>query len=93
MSMTLDEMIAHEAGLADSAKRRGYEKTMERHNQIVKCLIELRERRKAPEIVRCGECVHSNKEYSGEMWCGICNGFGIDENSFCSFAERRTDGE
>lgn len=58
MSMTLDEMIAHEAGLADSAKRRGYEKTMERHNQIVKCLIELRERRKAPEIVRCGECVH-----------------------------------
>ncbi len=44
-----------------------------------------------PEIIHCGECAHSNKEYSGEMWCGICNGFGIDENSFCSFAERRTD--
>lgn len=42
-----------------------------------------------PEIIRCGECAHFNKEYSGEMWCGICNGFGIDENSFCSFAEKR----
>ena len=56
---------------------------------IADLLKELKERRKQPEIIRCGECAHSNKEYSGEMWCGICNGFGIDENSFCSFAEKR----
>ena len=61
------------------------------HKKVVELLKELAERRKLPEIIRCGECVHSNKEYSGEMWCGICNGFGIDENSFCSFSERRTE--
>lgn len=61
----------------------------EQYKQLAEWLKELAERRKLPEIIHCGECVHSNKEYSGEMWCGICNGFGIDENSFCSFAEKR----
>ena len=62
----------------------------ERQKHITsKAIAKLKEQ---PEIIRCGECTYSNKEYSGEMWCGICNGFGIDENSFCSFAERRTDG-
>ena len=68
-----------------------YKKRMDYNRQLAEWLKELAERRKLPEIIRCGECVHSNKEYSGELWCGICNGFGIDENSFCSFSERRTE--
>ena len=100
MSMTLDEMIAHEAGLADSAKRRGYEKTMERHNQIVKCLIELRERRKAPEIVRCGECKHKKDHHyenpgeepyiksTCENKYGLAKNYQVHDWDFCSRAEK-----
>ena len=88
MSMTLEQAIEHAEDTAKSAI--GCE-CRDEHRQLAEWLKELAERRKLPEIIRCGECVHSNKEYSGEMWCGICNGFGIDENSFCSFSERRTE--
>ena len=105
--MTLEEAIARCEKIVKEAKKSyevpvadgimaevGMELTkkgIEEYQQYTEWLKELAERRKLPEIIRCGECVHSNKEYSGEMWCGICNGFGIDENSFCSFSERRTE--
>jgi hypothetical protein len=81
------EDMTHDYAL-DSAK---LHKCANEHRQLAAWLRELLERRKSPEIIHCSECVYSNKEYSGEIWCGICNGFGISEDSFCSFAERRTE--
>lgn len=63
----------------------------EHERQLAAWLRELAERRKAPEIVRCGECEHFRKEHDGEMWCGVSKGHGIDKDFFCGDAERRTD--
>ena len=63
------------------------------YRQLAELLRELQERRKAPEIVRCGECEHFRKEHDGEMWCGVSRGHGIDKDFFCGDAERRTDGQ
>ena len=56
-------------------------------------LSELAERRKAPEIVRCGECKHSIT-YNGVKYvcCEMHNTY-PNENYFCGDAERRNDGK
>ena len=55
MSMTLEEAIEHAEDIAISAI--GCE-CREEHRQLATWLRELQERRKAPEIVRCGECIY-----------------------------------
>ena len=92
-TMTIEEKIARSEHFAKLCGQAEIPEWQEECEQLAEWLRELQERRKAPEIIHCSECVYSNKEYSGEIWCGICNGFGIDEDSFCSFAERRPDAD
>ena len=66
-------------------------KEAEEHRQLAAWLRELQERRKAPEIITCGECEHFRQEPDGEMWCGVSKGHGIDKDFFCGDAERRTE--
>jgi len=74
----------------------------EKCRQMIAWLRELQECRKAPEIVRCGACVHfqCNMRFDGSVpkgadayecrhWCGGC-----DPMDYCSYgerAERRTE--
>lgn len=60
----------------------------EQHKQLAECLKELAERRKLPEIIRCGEC-----ELKIECCRNIRSG-GRKDDDFCSCGrrqERRTD--
>lgn len=89
MSMTLKEAIVHAEDTAKSAI--GCE-CREEHRQLAEWLRELQERRKQPEIVRCGECKHNPKL----EWFG-CPASHLSEkqkpdNAWCWRGERRTDG-
>ena len=70
------------------------EKCAAEHRQLATWLRELHERRKAPEIVRCGECRHRDPE-DKKCDCGhdIIWQLPRDDDWFCADAERRTDGE
>ena len=57
--MTIEQAIEHAEDIATSAI--GCE-CREEHRQLAAWLRELKERRKAPEIVRCGECRHRDPE-------------------------------
>ena len=60
MSMTLEEAIIHTEEVADRcAVTDGNRQCEDEHRQLAAWLRELQERRKAPEIVHCGECKHS----------------------------------
>ena len=88
MSMTLKEAIVHAEDTAKSAI--GCE-CREEHRQLAEWLRELQERRKQPEIVRCGECKHNPKL----EWFG-CPASHLSEkqkpdNAWCWRGERRTD--
>ena len=67
------------------------------HRQLAAWLRELQERRKAPEIVYCGACIHfqCNMRFDGSVpkgadayecrhWCGGC-----DPMDYCSYGKRR----
>ena len=86
MSMTLDEAIEHAEDIAISAI--GCE-CAEEHRQLAEWLRELQERRKAPEIVRCGECVN----FAERDFCKVA-GHNVHRKSNCMQvfgAERRTE--
>jgi hypothetical protein len=89
--LTIEEKIARSEHFAKLCEQAGMSEWQEECEQLVAWLRELQERRKAPEIVRCGECEHFRKEHDGEMWCGISKGHGIDKDFFCRDAERRTE--
>ena len=55
---------------------------------IADLLKELKERRKAPEIVTCGECRFND----GTAYC-FFHFRDVKGNDFCSWAERRNDGQ
>ena len=58
---------------------------------IADLLKELKERRKVPEIVRCGECEHS-RVWGCELYCTKWVRY-TSHNGYCHRgAERRTDG-
>ena len=65
----------------------------EHERQLAAWLRELQERRKAPEIVRCGECRHRDPE-DKKCDCGhdIIWQLPRDDDWYCADAERRTDG-
>ena len=98
--MTIEQAIEHAEDTAISAI--GCE-CREEHKQLAEWLRELVERRKAPEIVRCGECKHKRdlhyEEPGEEPYIkSICkNKYGLTEKyqvhdwDFCSRAERRTE--
>ena len=86
--LTLEEAIEHAEDIAISAI--GCE-CREEHRQLVAWLRELQERRKAPEIVRCGECKHNGTHNCLlNLWATIFNSKPKDD-FFCGMAERRTD--
>jgi recombinational DNA repair protein RecR len=92
MSRTLEQAIIWYEKSANTCRYHNLTESQEEFEQLAAWLRELQERRKAPEIVRCGECEHFRKEHDGEMWCGVSKGHGIDKDFFCGDAERRTDG-
>ena len=67
------------------------EKCAEEHRQLAAWLRELQERRKEPEIVRCGECKHNGTHNCLlNLWATIFNSKPKDD-FFCGRAERRTE--
>ena len=69
-------------------------KEAEENRQLAAWLRELQERRKAPEIVRCGECRHRDPE-DKKCDCGHDIIWQLPRGAdwYCADAERRTDGE
>ena len=87
--MTIEQAIEHAEDTAISAI--GCE-CREEHRQLAAWLRELQERRKAPEIVQCGECRHRDPE-DKKCDCGhdIIWQLPRDDDWYCADAERRTD--
>ena len=86
MSRTLEEAIEHAEDIAVSAI--GCE-CREEHRQLAAWLRELQERRKAPEIITCGECVN----FAERDFCKVA-GHNVHRKSNCMQvfgAERRTE--
>ena len=86
--MTLEEAIEHAEDIATSAI--GCE-CREEHRQLAAWLRELSERRKAPEIITCEECVHSPHTDDGKiLYCKRHARYKL-KDYFCGDAERRTE--
>ena len=68
------------------------EKDAEKYGQLAAMLRELQERRKAQEIITCGECKY--REILGvDGFCDHITGelIMVKKTDYCSWAERRTD--
>ena len=70
------------------------EKDAEEYGQLAELLRELQERRKAPEIVQCGECTHYIPILSNWGKCGVhCSPTEKYRTcqicDYCSWAEKR----
>ena len=93
MSRTLEQEIKRYKQFANACKYHNLTESQEEFEQHVAWLRELVERRKAPEIVRCGECRHRDPE-DKKCDCGhdIIWQLARDDNWYCADAERRTDG-
>ena len=93
--MSLDEAILHAEEVADRcAVTDGNRQCEDEHRQLAAWLRELQERRKAPEIITCGECKHRDPE-DKKCDCGhdIIWQLPRGDDWYCADAERRTDGE
>ena len=102
MSRTLEQEIKRYEQFANACKYHNLTESQEEFEQHVAWLRELQERRKAPEIIYCHECVNfqCNMRFDGYVpkgadayecrrGCGGC-----DPMDYCSYgerAERRTD--
>ena len=82
---------------SDEANRINAQNVADDCKQLAEWLRELQERRKAPEIVYCHECIHfqCNMRFDGSVpkgadayecrhWCGGC-----DPMDYCSYGKRR----
>ena len=77
---------------SDEANRINAQNVADDCKQIAELLRELQERRKAPEIIRCGECRHRDPE-DKKCDCGhdiICQ-LPRGDDWYCADAERRTE--
>jgi hypothetical protein len=99
MSLTIDEAIARFEANAEQNERWASgglnpEANVEyaaEHRQLAEWLRELQERRKEPEIIRCGECRHNGTHNCLlNLWATIFNSKPKDD-FYCGMAERRTD--
>lgn len=45
------------------------------------------------DLVRCGECKWGNQDNEGTLWCEHAIGGIMKPTDFCSYGERRTDGD
>ena len=92
MSMTLESAIIHAEEVADRcAVTDGNRQCEDEHRQLAAWLRELSERRKAPEIITCEECVHSPHTDDGKiLYCKRHARYKL-KDYFCGDAERRTE--
>ena len=90
---TLEEAIGIFEELSKFCETNGLYVSQELYKQHAEWLRELVYRRKAPEIVRCGECRHRDPE-DKKCDCGhdIIWQLPRGEDWYCADAERRTDG-
>lgn len=97
MSLTIDEAIARFEANAEQSERwascglnpEANAEYAAEHRQLAAWLRELQELRKAPEIVRCGECVN----FAERGFCKVA-GHNVHRKSNCMQvfgAERRTE--
>ena len=93
MSMTIEQAIIHAEEVADRcAVTDGNRQCEDEHRQLAAWLRELQERRKAPEIITCGECKHRDPEDKKcDCGHGIIWQLPRDDDWFCADAERRTE--
>jgi len=92
--MTIEEKIARSEYFAKLCEQAGISEWQEDCKQLATWLRELKERRKAPEVIRCGECEY--REIRGvDGFCDHITGepIMVKKTDYCSWAERRTDGE
>lgn len=88
--MTIEQAIEHAEDVAISAI--GCE-CREEHRQLAAWLRELQERRKAPEIVHCGECKWWTKQKnSGQGRCELLGIYPTGGWHCANGVEERTDG-
>ena len=91
--MSLDEAIKHAEYIVNNRKDAiSVCWSVRECEQITAWLRELQERRKAPEIVRCGECRHRDPE-DKKCDCGhdIIWQLPRGDDWYCADAERRTE--
>ena len=94
---TLEQAIIWYEKFANTCRYHNLTESQEEFEQLTAWLRELQERRKAPEIVRCGECEFFQcnirfdgsipkgaDEYECRHWCGGC-----DPMDYCSYGKRR----
>ena len=87
--MSLDQAIAQYEQFANVCEHHELTASQEEFEQLAAWLRELVERREAPEIVRCGECVN----FAERDFCKVA-GHNVHRKSNCMQvfgAERRTD--
>ena len=90
--LTIEEKIARSEHFAKLCGQAEIPEWKEECEQLAAWLRELVERRKASEIVRCGECRHRDPE-DKKCDCGhdIIWQLPRDDDWYCADAERRTD--
>ena len=64
--LTLEQAITQYGQCENFCKYQGLAVSLEELNQITAWLRELQERRKMPEIITCGECIHRFVEDENE---------------------------
>ena len=89
---TLKEAIGTFEQLSKLCETNGIHDSQELYKQYAAWLRELQERRKAPEIVHCGECKHRDPE-DKKCDCGhdIIWQLPRGDDWYCADAERRTE--
>jgi hypothetical protein len=85
--LTLEEKIARSERFAKLCGQAEIPEWQEECEQLAAWLRELKERRKQPEIVRCGECANQYKPT-----CPFGVWINTPDDGHCHWAERRTNG-
>ena len=90
--MTIKQAIERYEQYINFCEYQGLAVQKEELEQMTEWLRELQERRKAPEIVHCGECRHRDPE-DKKCDCGhdIIWQLPRGDDWYCADAERRTD--
>ena len=99
MSLTIEEAIARFEANAEQNERwasgglnpEANAEYAAEHRQLSAWLRELQERRKAPEIVRCGECKHKGTRNCVANALTIAFHSEVKDDFYCGLAERRTE--
>jgi hypothetical protein len=90
--MTLKQAIERYRQYINFCEYQGLAVQKEELEQMTAWLRELQERRKAPEIITCGECIHRFVEDENEPFncCTLDHNDLQSDDWYCADAERRT---